>query len=41
MKKAEKTNPLKILTSDVNGVQLYHEKAIDRITKYKVRVVYH
>ena len=40
-KKAEKTNPLKILTSDVNGVQLYHEKAIDRITKYKVRVVYH
>lgn len=40
-KEAEKTNPLKILTSDVNGVQLYHEKAIDRITKYKVRVVYH
>lgn len=38
---AEKDNPLKILKSDVNGVQLYHENATKSSTRYKVRVVYH
>lgn len=38
---AEKDNPLKILKSDVNGVQLYHENATKSTTRYIVRVVYH
>ena len=40
-RKAEHENPLKILKSNVNGVLLYHENATNRLTKYKIRVVYH
>lgn len=39
-KKAERKNPLKILRSNVNGVQLHHENTNSKQTKYKVRVVY-
>ena len=39
-RKAEKENPLKILKSDLNSVQLYHEEATNSPTEYKVRVIY-
>ena len=40
LNRAARNNPLKVLSSDVNGVQLSHEIAPKRKTKYKVKVMY-
>lgn len=39
-KQAEARNPLKILKSDTNSVQLYHQTATTKPTEYRVRVIY-
>jgi len=39
-KQAEARNPLKILKSDTNSVQLYHKTATTKPTEYRVRVIY-
>lgn len=39
-KQAEARNPLKILKSDTNSVQLYHKTVTTKPTEYRVRVIY-
>ena len=39
-RKAERDNPLRILSSDIDGVQLYHEKKTSSATRYRIRVRY-
>lgn len=39
-RKSERSNPLKILSRDVNGVQLGYETAPKRNAKYKVKIIY-
>lgn len=39
-KAVRKKNPLKILKSDASGVQLQHDKVVNRATEYRVRVIY-
>lgn len=39
-RRAESNNPIKILKSDIHGVQLYHEKATASPTEYRIKVIY-